>query len=131
MVAGEHHGSLSMSLPGQRMRRLSLERLEERRLLSGVVLKVEGDQDPAAPDDAIAIEPAPDDPALIQASVNGRVVATVEGDQVRAIKVKTGKGDDVVEINLPDTVAILAKVRVSPDADGKTALEVPVMGMVR
>jgi len=82
---------------------LALEALEARCLLGGGVWRIVGDANDANLNDRIVIDPVPDNPAMLQATVNGEVVETRLAADVRKIIIKAGKGDDLVRIDLPDT----------------------------
>ena len=81
-------------------RRLHIERLEERRLLSGSVWTILGDTNRLNYDDVIVVQNNADNPTLLEAVVNDEVVATRGVADIRSIRVKAGRGDDVVQIEL-------------------------------
>lgn len=62
------------------------------------------------PNDAIVISRVPGRPALVQATVNGKVVGTRSVTSLKSITVQGGAGDDTITVsasaNLPSTVAV-------------------------
>lgn len=64
------------------------------------VLRVVGDADPLGPDDVIVVELDANDPALVNAVVNGRTELSVPLADLERIWIDAGDGDDTVQINL-------------------------------
>ena len=85
-----------------------LESLEPRLLLDAALVhglwRIWGRDNPADPADHIVLRHSPDDPAVLQALVNGEVIDSRAVADVRAIKVFAGLGDDVVRVELDEAI---------------------------
>ena len=86
-------------------RGVRFESLEGRLLLDaslyGGLWRIDGDADPAAPDDRIEVAPSEADPTQLEAFLNGESVGTAPLSKVRAIRIRAGEGNDVVLVDLP------------------------------
>ncbi len=83
------------------------ESLEQRVMFSAGALHggtwlVRGDVDANNRDDRIVIRQSEDDAGMLEAVVNDQVVSTRHADTVRRIRVKAGRGDDIVRIEADD-----------------------------
>ncbi len=76
--------------------------------LTGGVWSIRGDADLSSPADEIVVRQNGDDPSQLEAVVNGDVIDIVSAADVRVIRVRAGKGDDVVRIDLAGAEAELA-----------------------
>ena len=79
-----------------------MEAMEPRLLFSAAgveaIWTIHGDVDPANPADEIIIQRSADDPARIEARVNGEVVDSRLADEIAGIDVFAGNGDDMVRV---------------------------------
>jgi hypothetical protein len=76
------------------------ERLEDRLLLShGGLWTITGDHDKANLNDTIVVDRDPDDPSMLRATVNGKVVATRPERCLRRIFINAGRGDDTIRVD--------------------------------
>src|SRR4051812_1331240 len=57
--------------------------------------------------DAIVVEPSPDDPASLRATVKGNTIATVPLGGLASVEVFSGGGNDAVTLRLPAGLATL------------------------
>jgi len=87
--------------------RLTLEYLEQRRLLSGSVWAIAGDTNPQDYDDEIVVRNSAADENILEAEVNGELVATRGLAGLKGIRIKCGRGDDTVTIELSGPAADL------------------------
>src|SRR5438046_952179 len=85
------------------------EMMEARRLLSGSVWQIHGDINKSHPADMISIAPNPADAAQLQATINGKVIATRTASKVKQITINAGAGNDVVQVDLGDNTNIRCK----------------------
>ena len=65
------------------------------------ILQIEGDIDYAGEDDTISLKPDPYNPAIINASLNGRVVAVVQASSLSQIVIRGWSGNDTIDVDLP------------------------------
>ncbi len=63
---------------------------------------IRGDSAADSLDDQIVIEHDPTDAGFVQAIVNGEVIARAASGELRTIRIRAGKGDDTVFVNLAD-----------------------------
>jgi len=77
---------------------INLEPLEVRRLLSSAaqVWQIRGDIDPKNLNDIITVQPTSADPSMLQATINGTVLATRNASDLRAILIFAGRGNDQI-----------------------------------
>ena len=81
------------------------ERLEQRMLLSAAgatAWEINGDQGGVVTDDEIYVQTSDTDPSMLEAEVNGQVIAKRSADSVSGILINGGGGDDWLEIDLGD-----------------------------
>ncbi|MBN1764257.1 MAG: beta-propeller domain-containing protein [Sedimentisphaerales bacterium] len=86
---------------------LALESLEQRCLLNASLSKagvwtIIADMDKSNPDDDISIRLCPDNSDRLEVQMNGQIINQQDLADVQRIRVKAGKGDDSIEINLPE-----------------------------
>ncbi len=81
---------------------LCFESLEARQLLSGAghVWRIHGDTDPLHQADTIVVRPSATNANMLEATINGRFVASRLASAIRAIRITAGRGDDKVELRL-------------------------------
>ncbi|HZZ41768.1 MAG TPA: hypothetical protein VFE58_02425, partial [Tepidisphaeraceae bacterium] len=79
-----------------------LEELEGRRLYSTGMWEIHGDLRPKNKSDVIDVSLSPNDPTIVQATVNGTMIGTRLLANLGTIRVLAGAGNDVVTVNLGD-----------------------------
>jgi len=76
------------------------ERLEDRLLLSHAgVWFILGDKDPSNLNDTIVVDRDPDNPFMLRAMVNGKVVSTRADRLIARIYIRGGRGDDSITVD--------------------------------
>ena len=83
------------------LQRLQSEWLEPRLLLAADPWVIMADQNPADLDDLILVEPFPSDPSQLQVVLNGVVVGTRPIAKPGQIQIRSGRGDDIVRVDVP------------------------------